>query len=480
MGYKHGIYGELVASTETITNSKNVPIYIGTAPVHRVKNAIISKPQLIKSLEEAQKKIGYMEEDNYSEFTLSAAVYAHFQNKIKSIGPIVIVNVLDPSKHGANNTETVQMINKVGIIEDHVYIDSVSIGDSAEGTDYKLEYTNDGYLKITDISAGGLGDSISVSFKTVDPGKVTDTDIVGTYNVDTDERTGIKAIGDVYEELNLIPSILSAPGFNQYKKVEQALVATTSKISDKWEAICVTDLECSSSVNTIEKAIDWKNTNGYNSNSEKVCWPKGIVAGKEMWLSICAIVAKLQTDIQNENIPCETPSNKQIDISGLIVNGNNIKISQSRANDLNEKGITTAIYSGGKYVLWGPHMANYEYGVTDKPEDIFDVNIMTNKYLLNDFQSRNGDLIDQSMTRNEIDALINSEQMILDSLVSSGKILLGKISFNSENNSTSDIINGNFSFDTMVTNTPLAKSITNRVQYTSAGIDNLYGSEDEE
>lgn len=480
MGYKHGIYGELVASTETITNSKNVPIYIGTAPVHRVKNSIISKPQLIKSLEEAQKKIGYMEEDNYSEFTLSAAVYAHFQNKIKSIGPIAIINVLDPSKHGTSEVEEIQFINKIATIKEHVYINSISIADREENVDYKLEYTNEGYLKITDISADGLGDSVSASFKTVDPSKVTDTDIVGIYNVDTDERTGIKAVADVYEELNLVPSILSAPGFNQYKKVEQALVATTSKISDKWEAICVTDLECSSNVNTLEKAIEWKTANGYNSNSEKVCWPKGIVAGKEMWLSICAIVAKLQTDIQNDNIPCETPSNKQIDISGLIINGNNIKISQSSANDLNEKGITTAIYSGGKYVLWGPHMANYEYGVTDKPEDIFDVNIMTNKYLLNDFQSRNGDLIDQSMTRNEIDALINSEQMILDSLVSSGKILFGKISFNSENNSTSDIINGDFSFDTMVTNTPLAKSITNRVQYSSTGIDNLYGSEDEE
>jgi phage tail sheath protein FI len=479
VGYKHGIYGELVASTETITNSKNVPIYIGTAPVHRVKDAIINKPQLIRSLQEAEIKLGYKEDDDYSKFTLSAAIYAHFQNKIKAIGPIVIINVLDPSKHGVNDNENVQIINKVGIIEDHIYRDSISITDKVEGTDYKLEYTNEGYLKITDISENGLGDSIAVTFKKIDPSKVVDTDIVGAYNEEKDERTGVKAISDVYEELNLIPSIISAPGFNQYKKVEQALVATTSKISDKWEAICFTDLECSSSTNTIEKAIEWKKANAYNSNSEKVCWPKGIIAGKEVWLSICAIVAKLQIDIQNDNIPCETPSNKQIDISGLIVNGNKIKISQSRANDLNEKGITTAIYSGGKYVLWGPHMANYEYGVTDKPEDVFDVNIMTNKYLLNDFQSRNGDLIDQSMTRSEIDALINSEQMILDSLVSSGKILFGKINFNSENNSTSDVINGDFSFDTMVTNTPLAKSITNRVQYTSQGVENLYGGEKE-
>ncbi|HBJ2622102.1 TPA: hypothetical protein LA827_001842 [Clostridium botulinum] len=478
MGYKHGIYGEIVASKETITNSKNVPIYIGTAPIHRVRGAIINKPQLIRSLQEAEIKIGYKEEDKFSEFTLSAAVYAHFQNKIKPIGPIVIINTLDPSKHGENVTETVPIINGVGLIKEHICIDSIRIDEKQEGSDYKLEYTNEGYLKIIELKEEIWGESISVSYKKIEPNKVNDTDVIGFYDVESDERTGIKAISDVYEELNLVPSIISAPGFNHLPKVEQALVANSTKISDKWEAICFTDLDCTTAT-TIEKAIAWKNSNNYNSNSEKVCWPKGIVAGREMWLSICAIVAKLQTDIKNDNIPYESPSNKPIDISGLIVNSKKIKISQSRANDLNEKGITTAIYSGGKYVLWGPHMGNFEFGVTDKPEDIFDVNIMTNKYLLNDFQSRNGDLVDQSMTRNEIDALVNSEQMRLDSLVSGGKILLGDISFNQTNNSPSDIINGDFAFDTLVTNTPLAKSITNRVQYTSQGINNLYGGEKE-
>ena len=140
MGYKHGIYGEIISSIETITNSKNVPVYIGTAPLHRVKEAVIRKPQLIRGLQEAEIKLGYKEDDDYSKFTLSAAVYAHFQNKVKPIGPIVIINVLDPLKHGVDDTETVQIINKVGVIEDHVCIDSVSIIDRDEGTDYKLEY----------------------------------------------------------------------------------------------------------------------------------------------------------------------------------------------------------------------------------------------------------------------------------------------------------------------------------------------------
>lgn len=474
MGYKHGIYGSLIASTETITNTKNVPVYVGVAPVHRVVDRVVNKPQLIRSLQEAETKLGYKESDDFDEFSLSAVIYAHFQNKIQAIGPIVIINVLDPSRGTLVANEIVPIINGEGVLDEHVVIDSVSVLDKTIGIDYTLEYNEQGFLKI---KGTNLGDSITVSYKTVLPGGIIGTDIIGSYNSATEERTGIRAIADVYEELNLVPSIIAAPGFSQIPAVEQALVATTSKISDKWEAICFNDID-SDVATTLDQALAWKKENNYTSNYEKICWPKGIVAGKEIWLSICAIVAKLQTDVQNDNIPFETPSNKAIDISGLIANGNKIKISQSRANELNEKGITTSIYSAGRYVLWGPHMANYEYGITNKPEEIFDVNIMMNKHLLNDFQLRNGEIIDSTMTRHDVDSLMNSEQLILNAYVSSGKLLFGEITFNEDSNPTSDVISGDFTFNTLVTNTPLAKSITQKVQYTSKGIDTIYGGDE--
>lgn len=474
MGYKHGIYGGLIASTETITNTKNVPVYVGVAPVHRVRDRVVNKPQLIRSLQEAETKLGYKDSDDFDEFSLSAVIYAHFQNKIQSIGPIVVINVLDPSKGITKTNQVVTIINGEGVLDEHLVIDSVTIEDKVLNDDYTLEYTDEGYLKIR---GDDLGESVTVTYKSVLPSNITEADVIGSYNSETEERTGIRAIADVYEELNLVPSLIAAPGFSQIPKVEQALVASTSKISDKWEAICFNDID-SKAATTLEQALAWKKENNYTSNYEKTCWPKGIVAGKEIWLSICAIVAKLQTDVKNENIPFETPSNKAIDISGLISNGHKIKLSQSRANELNEKGVTTSIYSGGKYVLWGPHMGNYEYGITNKPEEIFDINIMMNKHLLNDFQLRNGDIIDSPMTRHDIDALINSEQMILNSYVSSGKLLFGEITFSQANNPISDIISGDFKFSTLVTNTPLAKSITQEVQYTSKGINDIYGSDE--
>ncbi len=473
MSYKHGIYGERISSKETIFNSKNVPVYVGVAPVHRV-NGAVNKPILIKSVDEAIEKLGYKSDDDFSKFSLSAAVFGHFENGIKPVGPIVVINVLNPE--GISASGTVDIINGIGIIKEDVVNGSLTVDGKVKDIDYKTEYTEEGYLKVIGITlTNGIE---NITYSKIDVSAITETEIVGTYNADTGIRTGIQAIDDVYEELNLIPSIISAPGYNHKPKVEQALVTKTSKISDRWEVICFTDID-PDAADTLNKAFEWKKTNKYNSFAEKTCWPKGVIGNKEVWMSVCAIVAKLQTDIGNNDIPYETPSNKPIDITGMVANKKSIKLSLKTANELNEKGITTALFSGGKYVLWGPHMANYEYGVTNKLEEIFDVNIMMSKYLLNDFHARNMGIIDSPMTRNDIDALINSEQMILNSLVSDGKILYGEIKFIPTENPKTDVLSGDFKFDTLVTNTPPSKSITNRVQYTSLGINTLYGEGEE-
>jgi hypothetical protein len=57
-------------------------------------------------------------------------------------------------------------------------------------------------------------------------------------------------------------------------------------------------------------------------------------------------------------------------------------------------------------------------------------------------------------------------------------LLYGKISFNSDENPKSDLMQGDFKFNTLVTNTPPGKSITNELQYTSTGLDTLYAEEE--
>lgn len=479
MSYQHGLYGSIIESSESINTSTSIPVYFGIAPMHRLeeKDRQINKPVLIRSKTEAARYLGFLESDDFKKFTLSAAVYAHFCNKILPIGPIVVVNVLN-LKNATSTTEEIALVNGVAKIDKHVLIDSVTIQNYDIENDYELSYTAEGSLKIV-FTNDAPPEKISITYKTIDPDIVTTQDIIGTYDKKLEIRSGIKSLEDVYEELNVIPTMLTAPGFNHQPDVRQALVSATKKIADKWEATAFTDID-SNTVDNIEDAIKWKKSKAYNSNEEKVFWPMGVMGEKEIWLSVIGIVAKMQTDYQNNNIPYQSPSNKKIDISGIVAKGKNLKFSQNRANDLNASGITTAIFNGGKYVLWGPHMANYEYGVTSKPEEIFDVNIFMQKYLLNDFQKRNGDEIDTAMNRHDVDRILNDEQDILSSYVSAGQLLYGTIAFKSEENAISDMINGDFKFNTLVTNTPLGKSLTQQVQYTSKGLLDAYSDNEEE
>lgn len=480
MPYKHGAYGELIETTQQIStlSQGTIPVYIGTAPVHRLlePSKSVNIPLLINNLDEAKTKLGYSDNDKFEDFTLSAAVYAHFKNKIQPIGPIVVINVLDPLKHVSEiASSSVIIANKAGYIDDYVVLGSVIINDFQEGTDYKEEYTSDGKFKLTIINSE-IASPMSVSYKKVNVVEVENADIIGSYDPLTDKRTGLSCVNTVYEDLNVVPSVISVPGWNHIPEVETEIVALCAEIGGHWKATCVTDID--PDIKTIDEAKLWKAQHNYINKIEKVCWPKVELNGKSIWMSIMTIVRMQQTDFSNAGVPYESCSNKQIDITGVLFkDGSRTRFTQEQGNKLNEKGISTVIFSGGKWVIWGPHMANYEYGITESNTshygEIFDVNIRTNIYLSNDFQLRNAQLIDSPIARNDLDGILNTEQMRLNSLIADGKLLYGKIQFISSENQVGDIAQGNFIFDTAVTNTPPAKSLTNRIQYTSEGINRL-------
>lgn len=106
MPYYHGVYGKQLPTQDDIplSGAGTLPVYIGTAPVGQLvdhANAI-NTPVLLSSYEDAKAKIGYS--DDWDKYTLCEAVYAHFKNKIGSIGPIIVINVFDPAVHTSENT----------------------------------------------------------------------------------------------------------------------------------------------------------------------------------------------------------------------------------------------------------------------------------------------------------------------------------------------------------------------------------------
>ena len=96
--YKHGAYGQIQAAGSRVsTEALNAFVYVGTAPVNQVADGgkNVNKPVLVRSINEAKKLFGYS--DDWASFTLCEAMKVHLEQR--GVGPLVLINVLDPSTH---------------------------------------------------------------------------------------------------------------------------------------------------------------------------------------------------------------------------------------------------------------------------------------------------------------------------------------------------------------------------------------------
>ena len=482
MPYKHGPYGEMQATQEASSPSGvgTLPVYIGRLPIHKLMDFTgkVNSPILVQSFADAQAKVGYS--DKWEDYDLCEAIYAHFKNDIQVIGPIVLVNVLDPDvDNTAGTTASVTLVNGQGYINaDDVILKTVSVVGEVLGTDFSVEYTADGSKVLFKDLSGTMVSPVSVTYSAVNPGAVIDTDIIGGTAAGTGAKSGISVVDLVYVTHNMIPTILAAPGWSYKPAVDAALKAAAQKINGHWYAWVNSDLVADSNADNIEEAKTWKATNGYDGSGEAPCWPMAKNGTKKFHISTLATVTMQWVDYNNDNIPYETPSNKPIDITGVcLADGTDMFFDQVQANDLNSKGIRTATYWGGRWVLWGPHTGEYEYGKDMDARNKFDSSVRMFYYLLNTFQSQYGVDIDKPLNRARVDTILNSYQEWMDSMVTRGALLYGLIEFAETSNPTSDIVEGNFTFDIATTTTPPGKSLTAKLQYTTKGINVLFGGE---
>lgn len=361
--------------------------------------------------------------------------------------------------------------------------------DYVEGTDYTLDYnTNANEVVISAIEGGGIADGAAkVTYREMDPGAVDKDDVIGMVTADG-EYSGIEAVALLYQEQYVVPNLLAAPGWSHIKDVYDALVSKSQQINGHWDAFVVADLplvdEESAMVDTIDKAVKWKEEHGYTSERSMVCWPMAVDAsGRRFHVSTLAAALSLQVDQRNDGIPFESPSNKETFVVKQFFgdNAKNRGFDQQKANGLNEKGITTVIAWAGAWVLWGPHTAAYEYGNPSvDARSYFATNMRMLMHITNDFQLQWADEIDQPMTRALRDRIVNVEQAKLDGYVTVGA-LLGepRCYFLEVENPVSSMMEGDFRFDLDTTPTPPMKSASAYVRYTDAGFQSYFAEDGE-
>jgi len=462
--YLYGAYGHIGETVaQSAVQAGTTPIYIGTAPVNLVRGfgeaGVINEPVKISNLIDAQKKLGYAAD--WGTFTLCEVMNAHFNNTIGNIGPIYVINVLDPAagKHRKEAQTTAPLSfagGRAEFVSSTIILDTLTIakaGDSAgnyvEGEDYAVDYNfTKGTVIITSLKQDAqLTGNLTASFYEIDDSLVEDADIIGGVTA-SGEYSGLSSIALLYPEQYAVVNLIVAPGWSHSPAVYNAMIATSQKINGHWDAFVLADLPLvdgkAQAVDTIEKAIAWKKNNAFNSERSKVFWPQATDnLGNNYHLSTLAAVELMRADFSHNSVPMETCGNKAVPVIKQYfgANAKNRGFDQQTGKELTQKGISTVVAWAGEWVLWGDHTAAYTYGAEVDPRAIFDVSMRMLMHITNSFQREWSPKIDEPMTRALKDQIINREQEKLDGYVSMGA-LIGepKILFLESENSTTDIM----------------------------------------
>ena len=200
MSYKHGIYAKRIAGDSVTPEvSGTLPVYFGVAPVHQLESyeGKTNVPILLDGASEAVSKIGYsLLWDDYS---LSEAVFAHFM-RVDAVGPIVVINVLDPAKHreSSDTTATLTFANgKAEIADDKAILSTITLTGKTKGTDYTVEANDDGTAVIVRDLTGTMT-TAAVTYRKID---------LTAVSVDAVTASISAVLPNVYEVTGMIPSL---------------------------------------------------------------------------------------------------------------------------------------------------------------------------------------------------------------------------------------------------------------------------------
>ena len=486
--YKHGTYGQIAGiGTKVAQQSQNVMVYVGTAPVHTVQGgaAHVNKPILVQNMAEARKYFGYS--DDWADYTLCEAMHVHLT--LRGIGPLVLINVLDPTNCKAETGGTASITPKNGRITlagaESIVLDSVKVGEKTLGTDYTIEYDyTRQVIVITETVRGALGsEAIEISYDCVDPSRVDGNTVIGASDGEG-LNTGIHAISNVFQSTGRIPSMLLCPGFSETPDVHGAMIECSHKINGHWDAYVYADMplvDAEGAPITLAAAKEWKAANGYDQDNETVYFPMASgTDGQKYHLSVLAAANLQQLLLAQDGIPYKTASNTECGIIQNLFMGadreGRVYDDQIINDCLNKNGIASAAYVGGHWVIWGAHSASYNQEDGDGL-NISEANRMMLFHISNDFQYRRTPSIDKPMTQNDLRSIISEEQQHLDALVKNGALSFGEVQMNASEDARSDLLSGDHSIVFNITTTPLAKSMTAIVRWTDEGLATYFANE---
>ena len=192
-------------------------------------------------------------------------------------------------------------------------------------------------------------------------------------------------------------------------------------------------------------------------------WPFAKVGNTVYSGSALAAALTAYTDAQNNDTPNVSPSNKTISISAACLeDGTEVVLDQEQANTVNSFGVATWLNMNG-FRLWGNNTAAYP-GISDPKDRWFSVRRFltwaANTFILTYFQK-----VDSPANKRLIEAIVDSENVRGNGFVARGVCARYEITFNEDENTTADLLDGKITFHQYITPFTPAEDIEDIIEF---------------
>lgn len=457
MAYQHGVYTrEQATSMSAATNSTaGLQVVFGTAPIYQLADLTgVTAPKLCSSYAEAVAALGY--DSNFEAFTLNQSIKVSFE--LFGVAPIVLVNVLDPNKaqHVTNVSKPTEQTVTGGsfvisaeqepvpyVLRATLTVSAQTSGDPlVAGTDYTVEYDEDGLATVTLTSATAKAlAKVYVTYKAI---KLT----AGKTAVTAAEIT--TAISDklreVYPRFGMTPGLLLAPGYSKDPNVAAVMQGACENINGVYSCECILDVDCGASgARTYDAVKQVKENKGLTSPHAYAYWPMAQVGDYRLSLSAVMGALTAATDAANGDVPSLSPSNKSLPgVTGLCLeDGTEVILDQAQANVVNSAGIGTVLNLNG-FKAWGNNTCAYPS--TTDPKDRWIAVRRFFTWRSNSLIQTYFERVDSPANYRMIEAIVDAENVNGNAYVAAGACAAYQCEFRSDENPTTQILDGTIKF----------------------------------
>ena len=275
------------------------------------------------------------------------------------------------------------------------------------------------------------------------------SDIIGGVDSETYKRTGLSAFEDCYSLFGYYPKTIIAPTYCE----DTAVVSAMNSICNKIRAMGIVDAPVGATVQDVIQGRGSEGKINFNTSSERIilCYPHVKVydsATDSIVLQpysqrLAGVIAAKDVSKGYHWSPSNTEIQGIIGVERQLTSM--INDSTSEVNQLNEAGVMTIFNSYGSGMrTWGNRSAAYPSNTN--PTNFINVR-RTADIIHESVEYSMLQFIDYPIDNGLIDAICETVNLFIRTLIGRGALIDGKCTFNSEKNPTSEIANGHIVFD---------------------------------